>query len=144
MAARLMLIDRQWDRSCSACIEYEFDDRKDSDRIGLVVIDAEGDPVKREAGDKPPCFRCKKIPKSTFERVQQAGGEIVPTMAVEPEERHRQIVEDFLDSDAVRQFPSDPWTRKFARLIRPVADYAAGKRAANELAEALYPLFIRR
>lgn len=148
MAARLMLIDRQWDRTCRQCAEWEFDDRADSDRVGLVMVDAEGDPLKRMEGDKTPCFRCPKIPKPTFAKAQREGRKIVQAMAVDPDERHRDIVEAFLESDAVRQFPSDPWTRIHARLIRPVADYAAlaesSRRVANELATIIYPLFVRR
>lgn len=122
-----MLLAPEWDRSCADCRRwlYRDDDETPAEYRGTVLTRA-GKPLPRPAAVPPPCFKCEKVPPDVRQRKQEAGEEVTPADAVEPDAAARRVVEHFLECDAVRHFPDDPVVRRHAVLVRPVAAAAEG------------------
>jgi hypothetical protein len=79
-----------------------------------------GRPVPRPLNSPTPCWQCPKVPQA----VKDAKGEVTAADALEPDQMHRDAVEQFLEYDAARAFPDDEWVRRNAFVIRPVKDAA--------------------
>jgi len=125
VAARLRLLDPEWDRSCESCRAwlYRDDDETPAEFRGTVLTRA-NKPVPRPPYVPPPCFKCPKVPREMRDERQSAGEEVTPADAADPDDLARGVVEHYLECRAVGAFPRDPVVRRHARLIAPYYDAA--------------------
>ena len=141
MAARLMLLQPEWNRSCRDCQTWVYE--TDGARRGLPMLrrTREGVFEQVKQGDPPltPCGSCPKVSDHAKRKAIEEGRSPTSVDAIEPEQMHFEIVEHFLTCDAVRSFPDDPWTRFFARYLRPVKDEYERRALANLLIPLMMP-----
>jgi hypothetical protein len=123
-----MLLSPKWDRACGDCRRwlYRDDDETPAEHRGAVMVRL-GKPLPRPATVPPPCFKCPKVPAGIRAAKREAGAEVTPADAVEPDEIARAVVAHFLACDAARTFPDDPIVRRHAGIIRPYAEAAAAR-----------------
>ena len=101
-------------RSCADCQAYLYYDRGPDD-FG-VRVERAGQPVKRQKGQKTPCYMCAKIPP---------GEEKAPSSAIELNEKNTAAYFHYLECRAVGEFPRDAIVQRNASLIRAAEDQSA-------------------
>lgn len=131
-----MLLQPEWDRSCSECRKWvhQDDDNAPADRRGLPMI-SHGQKVPR-GSSRTPCYKCPKVPKSVRDARQSEGKPVTPADANEPEDWHREVVVLIRKFHAVGTFPDNPWVREWAFMVRPYI-LAHEQRATRELVSLL-------
>lgn len=128
-----MIARPEWDRTCADCQTYLYDDSPGSRRYGLPLLRA-GELVLQDQPPVTPCAQCPKIAEGVRVRAAQEGRLVGPADADEPTPMHRAVVEHFLECEAIRRFPNDPWVRRHARIIRPIWEQARAAAAGPLLA----------